>query len=267
MKDKFVYCSINKENKKEVMKETENIKDPNQLDLFAGIVLTVEQQKQVDHYIDSANKNNNYQRNRVQQIEQLLVETGFKGGIDFENTFKSSLETRTVKIGWGNIPFETEITAFFNSGDINLLGECFNIYDKKIENRKFGVDISNGKLQSSTTIQGQYRFIKPKTLLEKLKLSNERAKQQLEDYQKESGLKQSVVEKYTKLYPNATITVKNDWTKYSGRFEVIEIKFESGSYVLFRLDTYNNKEYIYQKHDAEIATLSIEELLNRFSKQ
>ena len=29
------------------MKETENIKDPNQLDLFAGIVLTVEQQKQV----------------------------------------------------------------------------------------------------------------------------------------------------------------------------------------------------------------------------
>jgi hypothetical protein len=60
------------------MKETENIKDPNQLDLFAGIVLTVEQQKQVDHYIDSANKNNNYQRNRVQQIEQLLVETGFK---------------------------------------------------------------------------------------------------------------------------------------------------------------------------------------------
>jgi hypothetical protein len=75
------------------------------------------------------------------------------------------LETRTVKIGWGNTQFETEITAFFYSGDINLLGECFNTYDKKIEKRKFGVDISNGKLQSSTTIQGQYRFIKPKTYL------------------------------------------------------------------------------------------------------
>jgi hypothetical protein len=187
------------------MKETENIKDPNQLDLFAGIVLTVEQQKQVDHYIDSANKSTNYQRNRVQQIEQLLIETGFKVGIDFENTFKSFLETRTVKIGWGNTQFETEITAFFNSGDINLLGICFNEYDKKIEKRKFGVDISNGKLQSSTTIQGQYRFIKPKTLLEKLKLSNERAKQQLEDYKKKNSLKQTVIEKYTKLYPNATI--------------------------------------------------------------
>ena len=30
----------------------EEIKDPNQLDLFAGIVLTTAQQKQVDHYID-----------------------------------------------------------------------------------------------------------------------------------------------------------------------------------------------------------------------
>ena len=249
------------------MKETENIKDPNQLDLFAGIVLTTAQQKQVDHYIDSVNKSTNYQRNRVQQIEHLLIETGFKGGIDFENTFKSSLETRTVKIGYGITQFETEITAFFSSGDINLLGICFNEYDKKIENRKFGVDISNGKLQSSTTIQGQYRFIKPKTLLEKLKLSNEKAKQQLEDYKKENSLKLSVVEKYTKLYPKAKIIVKSDWTKYSGTFEIIEVKFKSGSYIQFRLDTYKNVEYMFRNHDAEFATLNSDELLERFSKQ
>jgi uncharacterized protein YutE (UPF0331/DUF86 family) len=249
------------------MKETENIKDPNQLDLFAGIVLTVEQQKQVDHYIDSATKSTKFQRNKVQQIEQLLIETGFKVGMDFENTFKSYLETRTVSIGWGNDKFETEITAFFYSGDINLLGVCFNEYDKKIEKRKFGIDISNGKLQTSTTIQGQYRFIKPKTLLEKLKLSNKRSKQQLEEYKKENSLKQIIIEKYTKLYPNATITVKDDWTKYSGTFEVIEIKFASGSYIQFRLDTYKNVEYLYKKHDAEFDNLNSEELLNRFSKQ
>jgi hypothetical protein len=249
------------------MKETENIKDPNQLDLFAGIILTVEQQKQVDYYIDSADKSTKFRRNRVQQIEHLLIETGFKGGIDFENTFKSSLETRTVSIGYGITQFETEITAFFSSGDINLLGICFNEYDKKIENRKFGVDISNGKLQSSTTIQGQYRFIKPKTLLEKLRLSNEKAKQQLEDYKKENSLKLSVVEKYTKLYPKAKIIVKSDWTKYSGTFEIIEVKFKSGSYIQFRLDTYKNVEYMFRNHDAEFATLNSEELLNRFSKQ
>ena len=203
------------------MKETENITNPNQLDLFAGIVLTTAQQKQVDYYIDSANNNTKFQRNKVQQIEHLLVEAGFQVGIDFENTFKSSLETRTVSIGWGNDKFETEITAEFNSGDINLLGTCFNSYDKKIEIRKFGIDISNGKLQSSSTIQGQYRFIKAKSLLEKLKLSNERAIQRLEEYQNENSLKLRVIKKYTKLYPNATVTVKSDWSKYSGTFEVI----------------------------------------------
>jgi hypothetical protein len=249
------------------MKETENITNPNQLDLFAGIILTVEQQKQVDYYIDSANKSTKFQRNKVQQIEQLLVETGFQVGIDFENTFKPSLETRTVSIGWGNDKFETEVTAEFSSGDINLLGTCFNPYDKKIEIRKFGIDISNGKLQSSSTIQGQYRFIKPKTLLEKLKISNERAKQQFEEYQKENSLKLRVIEKYTKLYPKATVTVKGDWSKYSGTFEVIEVKFESGSFIQFRLDTYKNVEFLHKKHDAEYDKLNSDELLERFSKQ
>jgi hypothetical protein len=148
-----------------------------------------------------------------------------------------------------------------------LLGVCFNEYDKKIEIRKFGIDISNGKLQSSSTIQGQYRFIKPKTLLEKLKISNERAKQQFEEYQKENSLKQSVIEKYTKLYPNATVTVKGDWSKYSGTFEVIEVKFESGSFIQFRLDTYKNVEFLHKKHDEVYDRLNSDELLERFSKQ
>jgi hypothetical protein len=61
--------------------------------------------------------------------------------------------------------------------------------------------------------------------------------------------------------------LESDWTKYSGSFEVIEVKFDSGSYVQFKLDTYNSKEYLYKKHDAEFANLNSEELLNRFSKQ
>ncbi len=80
------------------------------------------------------------------------------------------------------------------------------------------------------TVQGQYRYIKPKTLLEKLNQYNECQKDALKDFQNKTNLKQIVVEKYTKLYPNAVVTVKSDWTKYSGSFEVIEVKFESGSY-------------------------------------
>jgi hypothetical protein len=69
------------------------------------------------------------------------------------------------------------------------------------------------------------------------------------------------------LYPNATVTVKSDWTKYSGSFEIIEVRFESDSYIQFRLDLYNNKEYMYKKHDATFEKLSSDELLERFSKQ
>ena len=246
------------------MENIENFKDPNQLDLFAGIVLTVEQQSQVDRNVDNINQSTNLQRNKVQQLEQLLVEAGFKKGIDFENTFKSSLETRNIKIGYGSGQFETEVTAEFYSGDVVLKGLRF--VNNELKKSVFNLEINRDKVQCSA-VQDQYRFIKPKTLFEKLKLFNEKAKQQFKEYQKENSLKQSVIDKYTKLYPNATITIKSDWTKYSGSFEVIEVKFESGSYIQFKLDTYNNKEYMYKKHDAEFNNLNSEELLNRFSKQ
>ena len=246
------------------MKDTENFKDPNQLDLFAGIVLTTEQQSQVDRYIDNINQSTNWQRNKVQQLEQELVEAGFKKGIDFENTFKSSLETRNIKIGYGSGQFETEVTAEFYSGDVVLKGLRF--VNNELIKATFNIDVDKDKVQCYT-IQGQSRFIKPKTLLEKLNQYNECQKDALKDFQNKTNLKQIVVEKYTKLYPNAVVTVKSDWTKYSGSFEVIEVKFESGSYIQFRLDTYNNKEYMYRNHDAEFVKLNSEELLNRFSKQ
>jgi tRNA G46 methylase TrmB len=246
------------------MKNTENFKDPNQLDLFAGIVLTTEQQSQVDRYIDNINQSTNWQRNKVQQLEQELVEAGFKKGIDFENTFKSSLETRNIKIGYGSGQFETEVTAEFHSGDVVLKGLRFS--NNELIKATFTIDVDKDKVQCYT-IQGQSRFIKPKTLLEKLNQHNECQKDCLKDFQNKTNLKRIVVEKYTKLYPNAVVTVKSDWTKYSGSFEVIEVKFASGSYIQFKLDTYNNKEYMYKKHDNEFDELNSEELLNRFSKQ
>ena len=246
------------------MKDTENFKDPNQLDLFAGIILTTEQQSQVDRYIDNINQSTNWQRNKVQQLEQELVEAGFKKGIDFENTFKSSLETKNIKIGYGIWQFETEITAEFHSGDVVLKGLRF--VNNELIKATFNINVDKDKVQCYT-VQGQSRYIKPKTLLEKLNQYNECQKDALKDFQNKTNLKRIVVEKYTKLYPNAVVTVKSDWTKYSGSFEVIEVKFKSGSYIQFRLDTYNNKEYMYKKHDNEFDELNSEELLNRFSKQ
>ena len=250
----------------ENLNEQDQIKDPNQLDMFAGILFTPEQEEMIIDFINNQKTHTVLAKIKNDKNEMLLLDNDFIKGKDFINTFETTTTTKEVTLGsrWNNNEFKVELTYETATGCISLKGKRF--YQGELIDTTFGIDFEKDKVQSST-IQGQYRYIKPTTLLEKLNQHNECQKDCLKDFQNKTNLKQIVVEKYTKLYPNATITIKSDWTKYSGSFETIEVKFESGSYIQFRLDTYNNKEYLYKKHDAEFETLNSEELLNRFSKQ
>ena len=248
----------------------EEIKDPNQLDMFAGILFTPEQERKIAEFIkireDIANTNESINNQR----EELLINNGFVKDVHFVNTFKIETVTNETTIGYSynKTDFKAEITYKTIDGSIFLKGKRFGTYSNPNEliNSTFNIDFEGDKVNCST-IQDNYRYIKPATLLEKLKTFDSRQEQLLEEYKKKNGLKLSTVEKYTKLYPNATVTVKSDWGKHSGTFDVIEVKFESGSYVQFRLDTYKNVEYLYKKHDAEIETLGLDKLLDKFSKQ
>ena len=252
------------------MKNTENFKDPNQLDLFAGILYTPEQEKLIEDFIQNQKNQILFESRKNNLNEAVLTDNGFVKEVDFINTFQTKIVTRELTLGysWSKNQFSTEQTYEIFEGGLFLKGKKFNSYQKPNEliNDKFSVSFDGDKVQCAS-VQNQYRYIKPKTLLEKLNQHNDYQKTLFKDFQRETNLKRSVIEKYTKLYPNASITVKSDWTKYSKSFEIIEIKFESGSYVQFRLDTYNNKEYLYKKHDASFATLSSDELLERFSNQ
>jgi hypothetical protein len=244
----------------------EEIKDPNQLDLFAGIVLTTEQQQKVDEFIAKQSQNSIHFENNNKLLEKALVEAGFIKGVHFINNFNSFFETRNVKLGYSynNTNFEAEVGAVFFEGGVYLLTKQFDTTSKKIVEYKTTIDVQRDKVQC-TSIQDQYRYVKPKTLLEKLIQHNERAQYEFDQYVKVNELLVNTIEKYTKLYPNAQITSKLDWTKYSGVLPFIEIKFESGSYVQLKLGSEFGKEYIYQKHDAE--ALNVSELLDKFSKQ
>jgi hypothetical protein len=245
---------------------TEEIKDPNQLDLFAGIVLTTEQQQKVDEFIAKQSQNSIHFENNNKLLEKALVEAGFIKGVHFTNNFNSFFETRTVKLGYSynNTNFEAEVGAVFFSGGVYLLAKQFDTTSKKIVEYNTIIDVQRDKVQC-TSIQDQYRYVKPKTLLEKLIQHNERAQYEFDQYVKVNELLVNTIEKYTKLYPNAQVTSKLDWTKYSGVLPFIEIKFESGSYVQLKLGSEFGKEFLYQKHDAE--ALSVSELLDKFSKQ
>jgi hypothetical protein len=239
-----------------------------QLDLFAGILLTPEQQQQVDKYIENRNKNITFQENENQRIERMLIEAGFIKGVHYKNDFKSFTDTRKVTLGYSynQTQFDVEVTAKFCDGGIGLLGKRFDLNDKKLKDGVFGFDVQRDKIQS-WSIQEQSRYVKPKTLLTKLLEHNEKEKYRFEEYNKRTALLNVTLEKYKTLYPLATVTSGREYSRYDGSFEVVEIKFKSGSYIKFALDTHNNKEKLYHKYDAELNKMSPEELLERFSKQ
>jgi DNA-binding Lrp family transcriptional regulator len=253
------------------MENVEEIKDPNQLDLFAGILLTTKQQQEVDEFIARQSRDSIKRETENQRLEKLLVEAGFIKGVHFKNNFKSFFETRTVKLGYSynDTNFETEVGAVFTEGGVYLLAKRFDTTSKKIVEYNTVIDVQLDKVRCSS-IHGQYRFIKPKTLLEKLEQYNKKAQYEFDQYVKANELLINTIEKYTKLYPNATITNGTDYVRYGTtytNFPIVTVLFESGSYIIFRLDVNNSKEYLHKKHDAEHASLSVSELLERFSKQ
>ena len=239
-----------------------------QLDLFEGVLLTADQQEKVNTHIASRKQTSIAQQQRHTSTIELLVANGFCKGLHFEEDCKVTTETRKVTLGhrYNNTDFETEVTAEYCSSNIYLIGQSFNSYHGKLGPAKFHFDVKNNKIQCGA-ITEQYRFYKPSTILEKLKIYNVKASNAFEEYNKKINLEKNTIEKYTKLYPNATIEAKDGYSKYAGSYRLIEVKFESGSYVQFRLDAYKNEEYMCAKHDASTDKLTAEELLDRFSKQ
>lgn len=243
-------------------------KDPNQLDLFTGVYLTPDQQKQVETYIDHQDKNITYQENENRRIENLLVEAGFIKGVHFKNDFKSFTETREVTLGYryNQTQFDVEVTAKFYTGGIALLGKRFDLTDKKLRDAMFTFDVERDKFQSYS-IQEQARYVKPKTFLTKLLEHNEKEKQRFEEYNKQMALLNATLNKYKTLYPSATVTSGRDYGKYLGSFDTVKVEFESGSWIEFRIDMYGNRDVMFKKKDVEYDNSSPEELLERFSKQ
>jgi len=237
-----------------------------QLDLFAGILLTDEQEQMIIEYKERCAKNALYYKNQNERLEQLLLGAGFIKDVNFVNNFQIKTETREVTLGsdYRNNRFETEITHEIIEGDLRLKG--FSFYNGNLDQKEFSIGLDKDKVQCSA-IQDQYRYIKPSTMLDKLVQHNTKQVANYEFYVQKNALKLEIINKYKALYPNATVEMKQEWSKYSGSFDVLEIKFKSGSYIQFQLNTYQNKEVFYKKYDAELENMSVEELLNKFSNQ
>ncbi len=241
-----------------------------QLDLFEGLVLTTEQQEQIDSFINSQAKNAVVSQENINRTMLLLDEAGFVQGVDYNSNYEVYEVTSKREFGYSynNTQFEYEVTY------LNAVGNVYLIVDTIKEGKivKYNAPVSReGSKLMCTSITEQYRYYKPSSLLTKLKESRRAKINELSRQNKEQVCLDYTVAKYQKLYPEATVKAGSDYYRGYRRgyesFPIVVIEFKSGSSVTFQLGYgYElDQERLHKRYDAQKET--IEQSLERFNNQ
>lgn len=240
-----------------------------QLELDFGM-LTVAQQERVNSFIKNQKEIALNFVKSSNAIETLLNEGYFIKGIDYENTTKIKIVTEEKEFDYRNDLFKTIITYEAIEGNIYILYKKYDSRENKIVTQRGYISKNSDKLECSY-ITSQYRAYKPKSLYEKLLETNSKAQNEYDSANHEKAVINYTIEKYKTLFPKAEVTVGKDYYKnYRSNyieFPIITVKFEKGSYIIFRLGYKNDEEYIHKKFDAVSSQLSSIELLNIFNQQ
>ena len=238
-----------------------------QLDLFHGVVLTTEQQEEVNKFIKGQAERAVKSQDDVNKTMLLLDEAGFVQGVDYDSSFEVYEVTKEHTFGYSynNTNYEYEVTYMNAVGGVYL--KVNTIKEGKIKEYGASVDREYNKLMC-TSITEQYRYYKPSSLYTKFNEYNERKVNELEHRNKQKIALDIVVAKYQKLYPKAEVTIGSDYYRRSyNSFPIVKVKFESGSSVEFTLGYGDEmeKERFHKKWDAQTETTK--DLLTRFNNQ
>lgn len=232
-----------------------------QLELFK--VLSQEQQNEVDRFVERQNQQVVDRVASIKKMIDLLTDAGFKEDVNFKRNFEIGVSTSERSFGWGDNKFNAEVTVNTISGGVYLIHKRF--YNGQLVTTKSSVGREGDKLECSM-ITPQYRAYKPSTLLVKLNEYNEDQQWRYDNYVKKNNILEYTLDKYSKLYPNATVKTG---TGFAGRssFQTVLVSFESGSWVELRLGFRQDEEYMFKKFDATVDALKSMDLLNHFNEQ
>ena len=232
-----------------------------QLELFK--VLNTEQQTEVNSFVERQNQQVVDRVASIKKMMDLLTDAGFEEGVNFERNFEIGESTHDRSFGWGDNKFNAEVTVNTVSGGVYLMHKRF--YSGKLETTTSNVSREGDKLVCSM-ITPQYRAYKPTSLLVKLNEYNEVQQWRFDAYNSKIAILSYTLNKYTTLYPNATVETG---TGYQGRssFTTVLVSFESGSWVEFRLGFRQDEEYTFKKFNAKVDSLKGMDLLNHFNEQ
>ena len=240
-----------------------------QLELDFGM-LTVEQQDSVDRFLSSSKTDAIKRTENIRNTQELLLSGGFQEGIHFVNNFECEKVTEVRSFGYGDDKFEAEVTFTQALGCCSLITDYFNSQKNEMTIRKCNVSREGDKLECSN-ITPQYRAYKPSTLFTKLQDYNTDQKNKHVYANKTKSILKYTLDKYKKLFPNATVEVGNDYYKSRNynytEFPIVIVKFDSGSWVSFRIGYEIDKEYTHKKFDAVASQMSAMDLLKMFNNQ
>ena len=242
-----------------------------QLTLELG-VRTAEQQAKINSYLVA--RKNEVERQIVSMTNQYntLVNAGFYSeDIDFKYDIESV--TREIDLGTYSNPEPVELTFDVVKGGVKLFRDEIDSKDgePKIVKKETWFTISDGKIECSSLV-GSFRAVKPETLVRKLKEHNESIKFQLKNLTERLSNTQKAIRELNNEFPQAiSIDEKQEWISVASRRggyirNVIEVRFEDGSYVMFEVDTKGEK-HIFKVYDIEEEALTREDKLNRLTNR
>jgi len=237
-------------------------------------VLTVEQEKTVQEYIERSTRDTQNQIVRAEREVKFLLENGFHLGYHFENTLKTETVTRNIKLGWGDNRFETEVTVDTWSGGVYLMYDIVVQENNELVIKKHSVSfgITSDKKIESYQIVGSSRAVKPKTILDKIGEKNLAAKNQLSSLITKNLNFDVAISQLKHEFPTATSIEKRDewitgsnWKKSYSK-EVIVVKFANDSSIMFELD-YKGEKRIFKIYDVEELKMTNEQKVERLVKR
>jgi len=244
-----------------------------QLDLFEGVILTQEQEQMIKDFIANKEKNATraFEENRL--VQKMLVDAGFKQGVDFKNTFETVVVTAD-EIELGSYYQDNQFTAknitYVNTkGDISLLSKRYDREEDKVVDRNISYFHREGNKFECSSLTGNYRKIKPTTMLTKLQEQREQAEANMIGNRQTNRAFANAIEDLKEKFPMAEVRAFDDYDSYGRRYRTIKrikAEFANGSYVTFNVGldgTYRMAD----RKDAEIRRMDMMQTLEFFANQ
>lgn len=243
-----------------------------QLEMDFGM-LTVEQQERVNRFVKSQAEHAVKNEQLVARDMEILVDAGFRPGIDFVNTFTSELVTEDYEFGYYENAFTAEVTYQKYTGGLFIVAKDVKLdeNDQAVRSERhiyFTIqrDYKSNKIECSSLV-GSYRAVKPETLFTKLMEYNQRQEDNaVRKLEQRIATRNGIAELKAK-YPQATKIEECDQWVNRGYVKRVSVWFADGSRFDFR-PTWNDGYTLDNVVDGQQLTMTelAEVIANRNNK-